>query len=222
MIRISRPHVRAVLGGAAAGALAATLLVATSTQSQAAGLLTIPVNCSDGATLTIDNASYELHGTCGVVKIKASNTTVTMPATTKLIVHGSANTVHSKPISQLRVLGHDQRIVVDSVRRARISSPGSLVRVRGLLERAGLNGNHATLKADRITTAVVRGNRNVLTARAGKGYLARVPGDHNQLTWRRLEQLRVGGDRNDVTVHRGTTELRVSGSGNHFRLNHRA
>lgn len=215
------------LAGSIAIAVSAPLLIASLGLSSAvvaapparAADLAIPVSCDEPVTITQDNLSYELVGTCGVVRITASNVDVRMPAATRLVVAGDHNTVHAKPVRELRVRGHDQDVYVISTVDAAVSSPASRVRIGGLAETVHLTGNGAHFVADRVNALFVPGNRNRVSS--GRAYDASVGGNGNTITWRRLEELRVGGDRNVLRVRRGSTDARVWGHRNELHL-HRA
>lgn len=207
--------------GLAAALLPAALSAATgllaAPASAGLGDVAIPVDCTDGATISRDNLTYQLNGPCGDVLITASNATVRMPAATKLVVRGDHNVVHAKPVQRLLVRGHDQLVDVRSAKAARVASPGSRVHFDGLAETLKVPGNRAHVDADQISTLLVGGNRNVVVA--DKGFDARIGGNHNRATWRWLDQLRVPGDRNHLDVRRGSTAATVSGAGNDVDLN---
>ena len=175
------------------------------------------VHCIHGATISGDNQTYELDGPCADVLVTASNAVVRMPTATELVVRGDHNTIHAKPVQQLRVRGHDQKLTVVSTKRAVVSSPGSRVTVKGLLEHALVRGDRTRLSADQISGLRLAGNRNTIAA--GRGYDARVAGNHNHVSWRRLDHLVVPGDGNHLDVRRGSTEATVTGSGNEVDLN---
>ena len=179
--------------------------------------VTIPVDCSSGPVeLTWDNTSYDLTGPCGVVRVTASNATVSMPTATRLVVTGRGNTIDAKPVDALRVRGRGHDIAVVSVIGARLASPRTLVRVEGLVETARLGRSRGTLIADQISTLVVNGSGQAVRAR--RGYDAEIAGDRNQVGYRRLDSLAVTGDDNTVRVRRGRTEVDNSGSGNRIRV----
>ncbi len=93
------------------------LLAATGLTAPAHAGLPIPVECSvDKVVLPLDDATYDLSGTCGVVVVTADNADVTMPASQKLVVRGHGNTIHAKPVDTLVVRGHDQTVEAVSVR----------------------------------------------------------------------------------------------------------
>ena len=208
--------------GALAGALVwgtlAALVVATSPAR--AGLIAIPVSCSsDKVVLDVDDADYELSGTCGVVEITASGTHVTMPAAQRLVVRGTGNVVVAKPIDTLVVRGHGNEVALPSARVLRLASPGSLVAAEGLLEEVSLGRKRGTVTADQITDLRAGGRAHEVRAR--RGYDATLPGDRNDIDFRRLDEVVLRGDHNAVTVTRGSTVVRNSGSGNRVRVNRR-
>lgn len=216
--RTSRPaprrRGRALALGLATAVTAALGLTASPAQSDVA----IPVNCSDGdVTIEWDNLSYELRGTCGEVRILASNTQVTMPTATRVVVRGQDNVVTSKSLRTLVVRGGDQRISPTSVRTLRVSSPGSVVAVEGLLEHARLQENRSTVRAGQVSELVVEGNGH--RVRTGRGYDTRIEGNRNDVRLDWLDELVVVGDGNDGVVRRGETTLRVRGQRNHIEVN---
>lgn len=208
----------AALAGALVGGLVATLVLLVA---PAQGQVAVPVNCSNGTVvLEWDDTTYDVDGTCGIVKVHADNTIVNMPSATRLVVRGQGNRVTAKPVDNLRVFGRDNRVELPSTRALRLASPGSVVAVEGLVEIARLRKRGATLTADRITDARISGRRHDVSAR--RGHDARIEGHRTRLALRRLETLTVVGDRNRVTVRRGQTEVAVDGTGNRIRVNRRA
>lgn len=215
---VGAPVVTGALAGALLGAALTALILAASPAQ--AGLGAIPVSCSsDKVVLDIDDADYELSGTCGVVEITASGTHVTMPAAVRLVVRGTGNVVESKSIDSVVVRGHDNAVTLPSARVVELTSPGSVLRAEGLLEEVTLGRKRATVSADQVTELKVTGRGHDVRAR--RGYDARVPGDGSDLTFRRLDSLVLRGDRNVVTVTRGTTEVRDAGTANRVRVNRR-
>lgn len=201
----------------AGGLVAALVLVVAPAQGQVA----VPVNCSNGTVvLEWDDTTYDVDGTCGIVKVHADNTVVDMPSATRLVVRGEGNRVTAHPVDNLRVFGHQNRVDLPSSRALRLASPDSVVVVEGLVEVARLGRRGATLTADRIIDARVSGRGHEVTAR--RGHDARIEGDRSRLALRRLEMLTVVGDRNRVEVRRGETEVAVDGDGNRIRVNRRA
>ena len=93
--------------------LSSTLLALTATAAGAAVVpvhaagLAYPVQCELGSetVLAWDDVTYELRGTCGVVRLTGDDTTVTMPSATLLVVEGTGNTVTAKPLADVQVLG---------------------------------------------------------------------------------------------------------------------
>ena len=216
--RLRTPWLTGALAGALVGGTLAALVVAGSPAQ--AGLITIPVACSsDKVVLDIDDADYELRGTCGVVEITASGTHVTMPAAQRLVVRGTGNVVVAKPIDTLVIKGHGNEVALPSSRAVRLTSPGSVVTAEGLLEDVTLGRRHGTVTADRISDLRVAGRGHDVRAR--RGYDAVIPGNHNDVHFRRLGTVVLRGDHNAVTVTRGSTKVRNPGSDNRIRVNRR-
>ena len=145
-----------VLGGA-------TLTLPAAGPADATSSL-FPVDCqTNNVVLDEDGATYELYGTCGVVTVTGDNVTVTdLPATRTLVVKGHGDHISGKPVDRVVLRGRDNHVSVRSVRVARVSSPGSTLNVRGLLEQARIPGNHSRVHAERLTELFVDGNRNVV------------------------------------------------------------
>jgi len=172
--RSSRPLALALaLVGAAAS------LTALPTSAQAGGL-PIPVDCTRRVVLTWDSLTYDLQGTCGVVVIAADDTEVSIPAARKVVVRGEGNVVHAKPADRLRVLGRDQRVEVVSVRALRVASPGSVVTVSGLAEKASVAKRRARLTADRLSELVVEGHHHTVRVHRATT-VVRNDGRHNTI-----------------------------------------
>jgi len=208
----------AALAGALVGGALAALVVATSPAQ--AGVVTIPVNCSgDKVVLDVDDADYELSGTCGVVEITASGTHVTMPAAQRLVVRSTGNVVEAKTIDTLVVRGHGNEVSLPSARVLRLASPGSLVAAEGLLEDVSLGRKRGTVTADQISDLRVGGRGHDVRARLG--YDAAIPGNGNDVEFRRLDRVVLRGDHNALTVSRGSTVVRNSGTDNRVRVNRR-
>lgn len=215
---LSAVLVRGALVGALVGGTLAALVVATSPAQ--AGLVAIPVNCSeDKVVLDVDGADYELHGTCGVVVVAASDTHVTMPAAQRLVLRGADNVVEAKPIDTLVIRGHGSQVALPSARVLRLASPGSVVTAEGLIEEVSLGRKRGTVTADQISDLRVTGRGHVV--RAGRGYGVTLAGNRTDLDFRRLRSLTVTGDHNSVSVTRGSTEVRNSGSDNRVKVNRR-
>ena len=209
--------VGALAGALVGGTLTALVLVATPVQ---AGLFAIPVACSsDKVVLDVDDADYELSGTCGVVVVTASGTHVTMPAAQRLVVRGTGNVVEAKPIDVVVVRGRGNEVALPSARVLRLASPGSVVAAEGLLEDVSLGRKRGTVTADQISDLHVAGRGHDVRAR--RGYDVAVPGDRNDLDFRRLGSVVLTGDHNAITVTRGSTAVRDSGSDNRVRVNRR-
>jgi hypothetical protein len=206
----------ALAGGVAGGVVAAPVIAA----NPAHGVLALPVNCEVGkVVLEHDGLAYDLRGNCGVVVIAADDTDVTMPTARRLVVRGQGNEVVAKPLTRLVVRGHDNTVTTPTVRHLRLASPGSRVRVEGLLEQARLRKRAGTVTADQVTDLRIRGDRHRVLAR--RGYDAQLAGDRNRVGYRRLDELAVTGDANRVRVRRGSTEVRVEGRHNRIRVNRR-
>ena len=203
------------------GTLAAGLLVATGlTSAPADAGVAVPVSCSSGPVeIRTDDLTYDLDGTCGVVRVLADDVTVRMPTATRVVVRGHRNTVVAKSIGVLVVRGRHHEVRPVSVRHLRVASPGTAVEVEGLVETARLGRRGATVTADRVLTLRAPGHHNTL--RAGNGYDASVGGNANTVRFRRLESLVVTGDDNAAVVTRGSTAVRDSGSDNRIRVNRR-
>lgn len=202
----------ALVGALAGGLLATAVVVAGPAQA-------VPYPCQDNATLTVDHTTYDLQGTCGVVRVEADHVVVNLPATQKLVVLGEGNVINGKTVDRLVLRGRDHQVRAASVRAGRVSSPGTVVDVEGLVEELLVTRRGADVRAQQVTDAVVRGRGHELTAR--RGYDARVPGDRSRLSYRRLDSLVLGGDRNRVVVRRHATTVRDAGSGNVVRVNRR-
>ena len=199
-----------------AGLLAVTGLAA----APAPATVAIPVNCSSGPVeLEWDDTHYDLEGNCGLVRVTASNATVSMPTAVRLVVRGRGNTVVSKPIDAMivRGRGHDLRPV--SVRALHLASPRSVVAVEGLVESARVRRSRSTLTARQVSELRVPGASH--TVRARRGFDADLSGARNDVVFRRLDALVVQGDDNRVRVRRAATSVRNSGTGNRIRVNRR-
>ena len=199
-------------------ALGASLLVALGlTSAPAEAALPVPVNCAQSPVeLRWDDVTYDLNGTCGVVKVLADDVTVQMPTATRLVVRGHRNTVVARPVGTLVVRGEDHEVRTPSVRSLTVASPGTRVAVAGLAERARLAGRRAVVTADRVLTLRAPGRHNEL--RAERGVDATLGGDANSVHYRRLDSLVVTGDDNAVRVRRGGTGVRDDGRGNRITV----
>lgn len=208
----------AALAGALVGGGLAVLVLAMSPAQ--AGLITIPVTCSnDKVVLDQDDTDYELDGNCGVVEITASRTHVTMPTAQRLIVRGTGNVVVAKPIDVVIVKGHGNKVALPSARVLRLTSPGSVLAAEGLVEDVYLGRKRGTVTADQISELRAAGRGHDVRAR--RGFDAVVPGNRSDVRFRRLDEVNLRGDHNAVTVKRGKTEVRNSGSGNRVRVHRR-
>jgi hypothetical protein len=198
--------------------LAASLLVAlglTSVSAEAG--LPVPVNCAQSPVeLRWDDVTYDLNGTCGVVKVLADDVTVQMPTATRLVVRGHRNTVIAKTIGSVVLHGADHDLRTPSVRTLKVASPGSRVAVAGLVEHARLGGHRAIVTAERVLTLRAPGRHHTL--RADRGVDATVGGDANTVRYLRLDALVVTGDDNSVRVRRGETGVRNDGRGNRITV----
>jgi hypothetical protein len=177
-VMISRPARTSFAAVATGAAMLATL----GTGPAQAGLFTIPVDCQvDNVVLDQDNATYELHGTCGVVTVTGDNVTVSdMPATRKLLVKGQNDVIGAKPVDRVVVHGRDNQITVRSARIARVDSPGSTLDVTGLLETGRVPGNRSRVHAERLTKLVVDGDRNLVRVDRGSTIVDN-DGRHNRI-----------------------------------------
>lgn len=211
--RSARVRAISVVTGAVAGAVATGLVLAAL---PAHGQPAVPVNCSNGkVVLQWDHLTYDLHGTCGVVVVAADDTTVSMPAATRLVVRGRDNAVDAGTLTELLVEGRANHLTTPSVRRLRLASPATTVDVAGLVEEALLGRGPGTLHARQVTALVARGSHHDVRAR--RGYDVRLSGDRNRVAFGRLEALHITGDRNVVRVRRGSTEVGDAGTGNRVR-----
>jgi hypothetical protein len=193
--------------------------VAVTAPARAAGL-TVPVQCEIGAetVLAWDDVTYELRGTCGVVRVTADDAIVTMPAATQLVVEGSTNTVTAKSLYDLQVRGAGTTVTTPSITTLAVSGTGSTIAVEGLVERAELSSRGSSLTADTVNVLRLRGADSV-TARTA--YRTRITGSDNVVRFRRSDLLVVTGDRNSVVVERGRTTVRDRGAGNVLDLRRR-
>jgi hypothetical protein len=196
-------------------ALAAATLaagVATAVPTQAAEIA-VPVQCETDAetVLAWDDVSYDLRGTCGVVRVSADHATVTMPTATRLVLEGTGNAVTAKSLYDVEVTGAVNRLITPSVRSLVVTGAGTTVTVSGLVESAELASTSSSLTADVVNLARLRG-ADAVTAR--KAYRTRITGSDNTVALRRADKVVLTGDRNAVTVARGRTTLRDRGADN--------
>jgi hypothetical protein len=194
--------------------MAAAGLVAAP--AHAAGLV-VPVQCEigDETVLPWDDVTYDLRGTCGVVRVTGDDTTVTMPAATRLVVDGTGNTITAKSLLDASVVGAGTNLTTPSVKTLSVSGAGSTVTVSGLLERAELTSTSSSVTADTVNVLRMRGADAV---QARKAYRTRITGSDNTLSLARAERLVLTGARNAVTVARGRTTLRDRGQDNELDL----
>lgn len=197
--------------------LGAAALVAAP--AQATGLA-FPVQCELGAetVLSWDDVTYDLSGTCGVVRVTADDATVTMPAATQLILDGTGNVVTAKPLAVVSIVGAGNTLTAPTIQDLTVTGAGSSVAVTGLLEHAELTSASSTVTADTINALRLRG-ADAVTAR--KAYRTRITGSDNALHLTRADRLVLTGDRNAVTVARGRTTLRDRGEDNVLDLRRR-
>ena len=205
----------AVAGATVGGLLAMVAVVAGPAQAGVA----IPVSCTEKVVLEWDDVSYDLQGTCGVVVVRASGTTVDVPASRKLVVRGHDNTVVARPGDRLLVRGHDNHVRMTSTRVLDAASPGSVVSIDGLVEEGRVSGRGLTLRARQVSDLRLAGRGHDVAAR--RGYDARVPGDGSRVRFRRLDTLGLSGDHNTVVVRRRATTVRDHGDDNTVRVHRR-
>ncbi len=196
----------------------ASLLVALGLGSAPAEAgVAVPVDCSHRTVeLRWDDVTYDLDGTCGVVRVLADDVVARIPTATRVVVRGHGNTVVTKSVDTLVVRGRQQEVRPTAARVLRVASPRTTVEVAGLVESARLGGRRTTLTADRVYAVRTPGAHNTL--RTGRGYDASVGGDGNTLRYRRLDSLVVTGDDNSVGVRHGGTTVRDAGRGNRIRV----
>jgi len=142
-----------------------------------------PVDCqTNNVVLDEDGGNYQLYGTCGVVTVTGDNVTVAhLPATRTLVVEGQGDTINGKPVDRVVVRGRGNQVTVRSSRITRVASPGSTVRVTGLLETARVTGDRSRLRAERLTELFVDGDRNVVRADRGQTLVSN-DGHHNRIS----------------------------------------
>ena len=193
-------------------ALSPAVATAAVLPAQAAGM-TVPVQCEVGSETLLpwDGVSYDLRGTCGVVRVTADGATVTMPSATRLVVEGTDNTVVAKPILDAEVTGARTTLTTPSLQSLVMSGGASTITVTGLLEHAELTSTSSSLTADTIHVLKARGT-DAVTARLA--YRTRITGSDNVVRFRRSDRLVLTGDRNGVTVERGRTTVRDRGDDN--------
>ena len=180
----------------------------------------VPVQCELGAETVLpwDGVTYELNGTCGVVRVTADDATVTMPAATRLVLDGDRASVTAKSLLALEVPGAGNAVTTPSVKDMTITGAGSRVAVEGLAENVTLASTASSLTADTVNVLRLRGT-DAVTAR--KAYRTRVTGTGNDVRLTRADRLVLTGDANSVTVARGRTTLRDRGEGNALDLRRR-
>jgi hypothetical protein len=180
----------------------------------------LPVQCELGreTLLAWDDVAYDLRGTCGVVRVTADDSTVTMPAATELIVEGTGNVVSAKPLTDVHLVGAGNSVSAPSVQTLTVAGAGSTVTVTGLVERAEIASTSSSLSADIINVLRLRGSDSVA---ARKPFRTRITGSANLLAVTRSDRLVLTGDRNSVTVARGRTTVRDRGQDNVLDLRRR-
>lgn len=193
-------------------ALVCAGLAAVPAAPAAAGL-TVPVQCEVGqeTVLAWDDLTYDLQGTCGVVRVTAEGATVDMPAATRLVVEGAGTTIVARPLIDVSITGPGTTLTTPSIRSLVVSGAGATVTAAGLVESAELASTSSTLTADTVGTLRLRGSD---TVRAGIADRTRVTGSGNVLALTRADRVVLTGDRNAVTVARGRTTVRDRGSDN--------
>ena len=181
---------------------------------------TVPVQCETGAETVLpwDGMTYELSGTCGVVRVTADDATVTMPAATRLVLDGDRAIVTAKSLLALEVPGSGNAVTTPSVKDLTVTGTGSRVAVAGLAEHVTLASAGSSLSADTVNVLRLRGT-DLVAAR--KAYRTRVTGSGNDVRLTRADRLVLTGDANSVTVARGRTTLRDRGEGNALDLRRR-
>jgi hypothetical protein len=200
-------------------ALLAASLLLPAAPATAAGLA-VPVQCEVGAetVLAWDDVTYDLRGTCGVVRVTADGATVTMPAATRLVLEGADSTVTAKSVYDLLVTGPGNAVTTPSITTLTVTGSGTAVAVAGLVEHAELGSTGSSLTADTVHVLRLRGADGVSARQA---YRTRVTGSDNVVRFRRSDRLVLTGDRNAVTVERGRTTVRDRGDGNVLDLRRR-
>lgn len=207
------PRARAAL--TLSGLLTAALAVAApvaATGSSRTGL-TIPVTCETSAEtlLAWDGATYDLRGTCGVVRVTADDVTVTMPTATRLVVEGSGASITARSLYAVEVTGDTTALTTPSVGSLALAGSGSTVTVAGLLEHLETTGAGSSVTADTVHRLRMRGSDSVTATYA---YRSRISGSDNALALGGAERLVVTGDRNSVRVAEGVTRVRDRGAAN--------
>ncbi len=189
------------------------LSVAPAAGTAAAAALTVPVPCEVGreTVLAWDDLTYELKGTCGVVRVTADRASVDMPSATHLVVEGTGVTITARPLRDVEVTGPSTTLSTPSIRTLALSGAGSTVAVMGLVESAELTSTTSRLSADTIGALRLRGADSVTARHA---FLTRITGSGNVVGLTRADRVVVTGDHNAVTVTHGRTTLRDRGTAN--------
>ena len=180
----------------------------------------VPVQCEVGeeTVLPWDDVTYDLNGTCGVVRVTADDAVVTMPAATRLVLDGDRASVSAKSLLALEVPGADNVVTTPSVKEVSVTGPSAQVTVAGLAELVTLASTSSSLTADTVNVLHLRGSDAVV---ARKAYRTRVTGTANHLRLTRADRVVLTGDANAVTVARGRTTVRDRGEGNVLDLRRR-
>lgn len=208
----------------AALALVVAVLGAPLSAAPARAALTVPVQCESQldereTVLAWDDTTYEVSGTCGVVRVTGDRVTVRMSTARRLVVEGAGVVVQSKPLATLEVTGPGAAVSATSVQHLTLAASGSSVSVAGLLEDATVTGPDSALTADTVNALVLGSSGARVGAR--KVFDIAVTGDDNSATFRRAGGVVVSGARNTVTVERGRTAVRDVGAGNVVRVHRR-
>ena len=185
---------------------------------------TVPVACDplvgEGDTvLAWDDVTYELSGTCGVVRVTGDRVTVVMPTARRLVVEGSDVAVRSKPLATLEVSGARAAVTATSVQHLALAGTASSVAVTGLFEDATVTGPGSVVTAARVHT--LRLESTAADVRAAMVFDLVVAGDDNRATTRRADEVVVTGARNAVSVARGRTTVRDRGVDNTVQVHRR-
>ena len=145
-------------------ALSATALTAVPAH---AARLTIPVQCEVGTETVLpwDDVSYDLRGTCGVVRVPAD--AVTTPSIRSLLVSGTGTTVSAAGLVERAVLlGSGTSLTADTVNALRMRGTDT-VRARKAY-RTRITGADNSLSLTRADRLVLTGDRNTVTVARGR------------------------------------------------------
>ena len=204
----------------------------TALLAAATGLVAAPADASafrvsfacesvpgEEVVLSWDDVTYDLSGTCGVVRVTGDRVDVTMPTARRVVVEGQDVAVTSKSLGVLEVTGSGARVHATSAQQVLVDGGGSTVAVDGLLEDASVTGPDAVLSADTVHALRLRSTGAEVTAR--RAYVVRLPGDANTARLTRADKVVVAGDGNSVSVARGRTVVRDRGEGNAVQVHRR-